>query len=160
MADPSRTGWGHRFCILLCLSLPMFLLSGCGQKDGIETTPELLAGDGWIDASKRILFPSIYWRTKAAQMSQRIIEERQRLRETQQAYHQVLQNRRLDINRAVELALKEGREPSLARRDVVQRYRDQLNPLRDQSRQCGRAVTQATALMLKARKNLEIILTR
>ncbi|MBF0423157.1 MAG: hypothetical protein HQL73_09220 [Magnetococcales bacterium] len=144
--------------------LPMvllaLLLTGCGGPEGIEVTPELIAGDSLWDTGKRMLFPSAYWHDKAAQFSKLVIDERQRYREASQAYHQALLARRQEILQSTDLNSKEDQSSTQVRREVIQRYRDRLNPLRESSRQYGRAVNQATVLMQKARRNLEIALTR
>lgn len=149
----------HFFVVLLIL-LPVLILPGCRQTDGMDDSPELTVGDGLWDQGKHFFFPARYWRDKAAYFGQMVVDERDRYRIATQAYHEALKNRHLEIEKAVNQAIQDGREVAQARHAVIQKSRTQLSPLRQQSRTHGRAMRQAMDLMQKSLKNLERILVQ
>lgn len=143
----------------LVVGFLLFSLTGCDSSERYETSSELLSGDSWLDGGQRVLFPASYWRKKAFHFGQIVSEERVRYREATQAYHEALKARRQEIFSAVENAKKTGGDASQARRAVVLRFRQTLDPLRKLSKDHGRAMSQAMEHMQKSRKNLERAMT-
>ncbi|MBF0145633.1 MAG: hypothetical protein HQL84_06700 [Magnetococcales bacterium] len=155
------TALDHTWWIfVLTVVLPTLFLAGCSDTPEIEVGPEMTAGDDFLDYGKRTFFPATYWRDKTVRFSQLVVEERDRFRAATQAYHDALSHRRQEIVQAMNEATQKGQDPSRARREVVQRFRDRLDPLRQRSKEHGRAVSRAMELLQKSRDNLKRTLTQ
>ncbi|MBF0107698.1 MAG: hypothetical protein HQL76_00790 [Magnetococcales bacterium] len=156
---PTPVPMGYRFFFFWVL-IPFLLLTGCGDSADIVVDPRLRMGDGLWEQGKRILFPAAYWRDKAAFFGRMVAEEQKRHREATQAYHDVLSDRRREIAQAVATAVRAAQDPSRARREVIGRFREKLDPLRERSKEHARAMRDAMDLVQKAREQLKIALIR
>lgn len=142
-------GWRVLFLVLL----PWMVLSACGEEGGVVVDPLLVAGDGFLDQGRRVLFPESYWRGKVVVFGEAVEEARRRFQRETQSYHEKLQERRQEVMLVARRAKEEG--DVVARREVVQQYRAELDPLRLGSRESGRALRRQMELLRLAQEQLD-----
>ena len=142
----------HLYVLLFStiLTLP---ISGCGP-DAEEVSAALYADDGFLRTLQRTVFPETYWQGKVTDLEQEIQSDLVVFQERNHAYHNLLLQRRDTVLQSVAKAKAEGADPRVARRDVIQKYRPTLNPLREQTRQKGKRLRRKMELLLQARDAL------
>jgi hypothetical protein len=142
--DLRRYGW------LLCVVLSVFL-SACGSgaaSSSIEA--ELTAGDTFLQHVQRYFFPKSYWRKKSEQMQERVKQYQESFNEQARTYHALLSKRRERVDQAITQAEAAGKSVEEARRVVIQEYRQTLDPVREETRQLGKELRRAMALLAQA----------
>ncbi|MBF0096043.1 MAG: hypothetical protein HQM04_05515 [Magnetococcales bacterium] len=142
--DLRRYGW------ILCVLLSV-LLSACGSgaaPSSIEA--ELTAGDTFLQHVQRYFFPKSYWHKKSEQMQERVRKYQESFNEQARAYHALLTKRRERVDQAITQAEAAGKSVEEARRLVIQEYRQTLDPVREETRQLGKELRRAMALLAQA----------
>ena len=146
--SPSLRGYskkGASFFLLVCL---LFLLSGCGPERAEDAA--LYAGDTAGQTLQLLFFPEAYWKEKRAVLQRDMQEKQAVFKERAQAYHVLLKQRRESMLQAMSQAKADGSDPRAMRRAVIRAFRDTIDPVRQEARQCGKALRRAMALLSRA----------
>ncbi len=131
----------------------MLLLTGCNPDSAVHQTnleAELHAGDGVGQTLQRFFFPAAYWQEKSRLFQEQVNKQQEAFSERAKAYHLLLGKRREKVNQAISQAEAAGKAGDEARRLVIQEFRAQLDPVREETRQLGKALRHAMALLAQA----------
>lgn len=138
----------RNFGLFFFVSGFLFVLSGCAPDDGEPR--ELFAGDGTVEALKRLFVPSAYWQKKLVALRGAVEADQMAFKERRQRYHALLQVRRANIKAAMDRAKQEGTDPHAARRAVIHAARMAMDPVRDEARRSGKRLRRSMALLVQA----------
>ncbi|MBF0187964.1 MAG: hypothetical protein HQL50_08550 [Magnetococcales bacterium] len=115
------------------------LLSGCSDDSGYPPyDPALIAGDSFTASVARRLQPRSYWHGKWERMEEEVRAAEASFNTARKAYHQLLMARREAMGKAMEQALREGKDLRKARSDALAERRGELDDLRQASRQAAK----------------------
>ncbi|MBF0427395.1 MAG: hypothetical protein HQL94_00610 [Magnetococcales bacterium] len=136
----------------LCLLL---VLTGCSDTSNDPVTLSLTAQDTTLETLERIFRSESYWTKKVAVLEKQLTQARELFEERNQAYHKGLLSRREAALKAVQEARTQKRDTKAAQQEAIQAHRSDLNHLRDEARDAGRAFRGQLAMFRKAQDHLD-----
>ncbi len=138
-----------------CRFLPLLLLllvAGCGADVSVDA--ELYAQDGFIQTLRRTFTPVSYWEGKVTALEAALKVDQVGFKKSNRIYRNKLRERRKAVLTAVNQAESNGQNPRAARRGAIERYRQELDPLRQRTREMGRQLRHRMRLLSLAREAL------
>ncbi|MBF0161810.1 MAG: hypothetical protein HQL88_05945 [Magnetococcales bacterium] len=152
MRSPTHGRFG-RSSLRMAVAGMLLLLAGCGpegsgQRADVEN--ELYANDDILQTVQRHMAPATYWQEKNQRLRERVQKHQEAFNEQAQAYHALLNKRRVQVTEAIAQAKKAGKSADEARRLVIQEFRATLDPIREETRRLGKELRRAMALLAQA----------
>ena len=132
--------------LLIWFGFTLFL-SACGMEHTVNA--DLYADDSILQTLQRFFFPADYWEEKKRTLQDKVKQSKAAFQERTQAYHALLQKRRANVMQAIAQAEATGSDPRVARRKAIQALRANVDPLREEARQHGKALRRAMALLVR-----------
>lgn len=139
----------------LALLLVVFFLAGCSNQDADSPLHQkLFRDDSTLQDLQRYFMPESYWQEKIEQINTEVGHKRELFKNANQAYRDLLAKRRQLVTQALTRAKEENSDPRKARQEIIRSFRDQLDPLRLQTREAGKILRQKTELLGQAQHEL------
>ncbi|MBF0628858.1 MAG: hypothetical protein HQL91_11640 [Magnetococcales bacterium] len=137
------------------LLLPLLLLGGCSEPPDDSALATLTAQDTVLESLERVILPKSYWTRRVEVLEKEVEEARKLFQDHHQSYHSGLLARREAVSKAVQAAKSRHEESDEARQEAIQQHRTALAQARDEARDAGRTLRIRSALLNKAREQLD-----
>ncbi|MBF0123966.1 MAG: hypothetical protein HQL60_01360 [Magnetococcales bacterium] len=154
--------WKHLFSLALCLlwmlSASPLLSEPIAEDDAApasEFQQQAVAGlepDSWTDKLLHLLSPRVYWRNKVVSLRQSVAEVRELFRERSGRYQTY---RRLMAQEMKQVTAATAVERRQMQAEIVQKYRVEMDRLRQQSRDAAHLFKQRNEQLVAAQRAWE-----